>query len=48
MDMSEYKDGNIFDNIIKINEQLREKMKLRVELRNHSLLEKVDDKELTP
>jgi hypothetical protein len=43
MDMTEYKDGNIFDNIIQINNKMREKMKLKVELRNPSLLEKKDD-----
>ena len=43
MDMSEYKDGNIFDNIQKYNNQLAEKLKLRIELRNHQLLEKNGD-----
>ena len=36
MDMTEYANGSIFDNIIKINEKLSKKLKLKIDLRSQS------------
>ena len=45
MDFSNYTDGTIFDNIIKINQEMTKKMKMRIDLRQDSKLDEFTKEE---
>lgn len=38
MDYSNFKDGTIFDTIIKINEEMTDKLKMRIDLRKDGIM----------
>lgn len=42
MDMTQYENGTIFDNIIKINEEMTKKLKVKMDLREPSSLSELD------
>lgn len=48
MDFTNYTDGTIFDNIIKINEKMTEKLKMRMDLRQEDKLHKQTTEEENP
>jgi predicted nucleotidyltransferase len=42
MDLTNFSEGTILDNIIRINEEMAKKLKLKVDLRTDNLLENTE------